>query len=251
MGLTDLFSPGLLIIKAFETPEREDGGGGSTPSVSGADDPNTFEAPISIDSYNEQLGLIFQKGEGINTSSQEAKFARSRAKKVNFTILLDDTNALNSGFGLGGLLSTTPSVMDRVKKFLKVCYDYDGGIHEPRFLTIEWGEFTLDCRLESLDIKYSVIDQSGTPQRAELSTVFIEDIPEKKRAKKEDNRSPDITHSRMFKAGDSLPQLAKQIYGNSAYYLKLAAFNGINHFRAIKPGVEIQLPPKQILDSQF
>jgi nucleoid-associated protein YgaU len=45
------------------------------------------------------------------------------------------------------------------------------------------------------------------------------------------------------KSGDTLPLLAKEIYGSSRYYLRLAQVNHIDDFRNLQPGQEIIFPP--------
>jgi nucleoid-associated protein YgaU len=101
----------------------------------------------------------------------------------------------------------------------------------------------VNCRLLSVDIKYTLFDKSGNPLRAELDVIFLEDISDEQRAKLEDKKSPDIARTRLAVAGDALPTLCRKIYGSEQYYLKVAAYNRINHPREIAPGLEILFPP--------
>jgi nucleoid-associated protein YgaU len=45
------------------------------------------------------------------------------------------------------------------------------------------------------------------------------------------------------KEGDTLPMLAYEVYGDSAYYLELARVNGLDDFRNLKAGDRIFFPP--------
>ena len=119
----------------------------------------------------------------------------------------------------------------------------DGTIHEPKFLKIAWGDLIFDCRLQSVQVNYTLFNRSGQPIRAELDTVFIEDIQDSERTKKENKSSPDLSHSRTVKSGDKLPLMAQEIYGNSAYYIQLARANNVNNLRKLKVGTNIKLPP--------
>jgi nucleoid-associated protein YgaU len=47
----------------------------------------------------------------------------------------------------------------------------------------------------------------------------------------------------VVKSGDTLPLLAKEIYGSSEYYLRVAEVNGIDDFRNLTPGQQIIFPP--------
>ena len=43
--------------------------------------------------------------------------------------------------------------------------------------------------------------------------------------------------------GDTLPALCSQIYGSSAYYLKVARHNRLFSFRSLSAGHQIHFPP--------
>lgn len=45
------------------------------------------------------------------------------------------------------------------------------------------------------------------------------------------------------KEGDTLPNLCEQEYGNADLYSAVAQYNKLNHFRNLKPGLEICFPP--------
>ena len=119
----------------------------------------------------------------------------------------------------------------------------DGELHEPKFLKIEWGDLIFDCRLESVEVNYTLFNRSGQPIRAELDTVFIGDIQDSKRIKQENKQSPDLTHTRTIQGGDKLPLIAHEIYGDPAYYIKLARVNNLNSLRKLNIGTTINLPP--------
>ncbi len=187
----------------------------------------------------------FQKLQGTNTSGRRAIYSRSQSDKLNLELILDGTGVTD--YGLTTLLGFgTATVSEQIDTFLKLCFHMDGAIHEPNFLKIQWGDGVLqdfDCRLESVDIKYTSFDKNGAPLRATLKPVFIEDLESSKRLKLEGKSSPDLTHTRIVKSGDTLPMLAKEIYGSSKYYLQLAQVNNIDDFRNLTPGQSLFFPP--------
>jgi nucleoid-associated protein YgaU len=69
---------------------------------------------------------------------------------------------------------------------------------------------------------------------------FVED---NLRVARENNSSPDLTHVRMVKEGDTLPLMTYRIYGDPKYYLEVAKANKINNFRKLKTGDIIIFPP--------
>jgi nucleoid-associated protein YgaU len=44
-------------------------------------------------------------------------------------------------------------------------------------------------------------------------------------------------------AGDTLPELARQVYGSETHYLWLARQNQLDDFRNLQPGRVIHFPP--------
>ena len=206
----------------------------------------SFEFLVSVENLSQFYAINYQKTGGIGTDSQEAAHSKTEPRKLQFNVVLDNTCVFNSDLGLK--VGNKENIIQKVDNFLTVCYKYDRNQHSPPPLKLDWGEVKFDCRLESVDVKYSLFDKGGNPLRAELDITFIEDIPQTDGAASRAPQSPDITHARIFKAGDSLPLIAKEVYGSANYYLSIARWNKINHFREIKPGTKIKLPPIQQLE---
>jgi LysM repeat protein len=198
--------------------------------------------PASITTRHEN---VFSKYQGVSTSSREAKYIRSNAATIQLDLVLDGTGVTD--FGVATLVGKgAKSVADQIKEFMASCFDMDGDKHEPKHLKIQWGNAELeqfDCRLQSVDIEYSVFDRSGAPLHATLRAAFVEDLEPSKRLRKENKHSPDLSHSRVVKQGDTLPLLAKEIYGSAQYYLRVAQANNLDDFRNLTPGQVIIFPP--------
>lgn len=227
----NLFKLQKLKITSYTQEARKSGG---TP----------FEVMFNPDSISMRYANTFSKPQGINTSGRTAKFAFGR-NDLKLDIVLDGTGVTD--FGISTLLGKgTKSVADQIDEFMRLCYNMEGESHEPRFLKIQWGEGILkdyDCRLQSVDIEYTLFEKSGAPLHAVLKANFIDDGDPAKRVLKERKSSPDLSHSRVVKSGDTLPLLAKEIYGSSHYYLRVAQVNNIDDFRNLTPGQRIIFPP--------
>jgi nucleoid-associated protein YgaU len=92
-------------------------------------------------------------------------------------------------------------------------------------------------------MKYTLFKPDGTALRANVTLKFKENIDFKTKLKMAQMSSPDLTHVRTVKAGDTLPLMTYRIYGDSSWYPEVARFNNLRHFSAIKPGDEIHFPP--------
>jgi hypothetical protein len=219
-----------MLILAFSDSKTAESGGKSE-----ADD--YVEALINPESYTQSYKLKFSKsGQGQGTSGQQLKYEYSEPGEMSFEFLFDNT----------GIIDDNPrdSVADDVLEFRKVLTEYKGDSHEPRHFKLVWGQNSIfKGRVTSLDITYKLFKPDGTPLRATAKVTFKSSIEEEKRAATEDKQSADLTHIRKVKAGDTLPLMCYRIYGDSKYYLDVAAANGLDDFRSLVPGTELCFPP--------
>lgn len=206
---------------------------------------STFTVMFNPTSISTSHQNKFSRLQGINTKGRVAKYSYSYSNEIKLDLVLDGTGVTD--YGLATLLGFgTKTVSEQIDQFLSMCFHMDGSLHEPKFLKIQWGTGVLedfDCRLQSVDTEYTLFDKNGAPLHAVLKTTFIEDLDPAKRTRLEGKNSPDLTHTRIVKSGDTLPLLSKQIYGSAKYYLRLAQVNNINDFRNLTPGQEIIFPP--------
>ena len=174
-----------------------------------------------------------------NTTSEGApgaplKFKGIPPESVSFEIYFDATGAIED--------STIP-VLDQIDELKKICFDYNGDIHEPNYLILSWGSLVFKCKLTSLDINYTLFKPNGTPLRAKTSVKFEEANSANMIAREADEKSPDLTHRQIIKEGDTLPLICYNVYGDCSYYLEVAKANKIVNFRNLVPGTALYLPP--------
>lgn len=196
-----------------------------------------FKAHINPESYSQSVYVNYSEIQAPGTSGAGNNYSHTGPDTLRFEFLLDRTGAL-------GNLSTGPvGVIPDIIHFKKLALDYDGEIHRPRFLKLVWGTLLFDCQLQSLEVEHKMFSPQGLPLRAVLKTTFKEYIENTKRNALQNNSSPDLTHVRTVREGDTLPLMTQRIYGDSRYYLEVARINGLTHFRKLKPGSEIVFPP--------
>ncbi|AVI50444.1 hypothetical protein C5O00_04400 [Pukyongia salina] len=174
-----------------------------------------------------------------NTTSEGApgtplKFKGIPPETVSFEIYFDASGAIAD--------SKTPLKV-QIDRFKKVCFDYNGDIHEPNYLIISWGSLVFKCKLTSLDINYTLFKPNGSPIRAKASVKFEEASDVNTIAKEANKKSPDLTHKVVTREGDTLPLICYDIYGDSSYYLEVAKYNNIANFRNLIPGTTLYVPP--------
>lgn len=193
-----------------------------------------YNVQINPEKYSQQYSTQMTCKPTLNTGGVTNKFVVQNPQDLALEFYIDST-----GVAPGGVTS----VSDEIDKLKSVVYAYNGGIHSPNYLRILWGKLTFVCRLESMDIEYLLFTPRGVPLRARISVKFKQyNSPEmvQLRARKS---SPDLTHSRIATAGDTLPLLCFQIYNDSKYYVEVARINGLDSFRKLEPGQSITFPP--------
>lgn len=212
----------------------------------------SYEAAVREIGTGEEFEVMFNpesvqqnfKNEYHNQSAVD--YSYSSPSSVSMKLIFDDTQVSEyiPVIALNKLENKHKSVSDRVSEFLTLIVKRKGTIHEPPHLTISWGEtLNYECRLQSLDINYTLFDRSGRPLRAELNVSFIEDDLPVVQLVEAELTSPDLTHYRMIKDGDQLPLMCEGIYGSPNYYMLVARANNLKDFRDLKPGQEIYFPP--------
>jgi hypothetical protein len=221
---------GKMLILGFSDSKKAESGG-----VAEADD--SFEALINPETYTLNYKLKFSNsGQGHGTSGKQLKYEYTEPAEMSFEFLFDNT----------GIIDNEPreSVADDIKRFREVLIDYKGDSHEPRHFKLVWGENSIfKGRVTAVDITHKLFNSNGTPIRALAKVTFKSSIEEEKRAAKEDKKSPDLTHIRKVKLGDTLPQLCFVIYGDPRFYVQVAVANRLTNFRELTPGANLLFPP--------
>lgn len=216
--------------------------------------------------YNSQ-------GQASGTSTHDSPWSHNEPRTISLEFLFDGTGAVPHPMIAGGqevvgalgdatgnnLDTSIPTagnelegineavsralVLPQIQLFENTVYHVQGDTHVPNYLMISWGSLLFKCRLSQMDINYKLFTPEGLPLRATISASFKETIPERESAKKKSLRSPDITHLETVKQGDTLPIMAKRIYGDERYYISVAQANNIIDFRRLEPGQRLYFPP--------
>ena len=196
---------------------------------------DTFKAIINPESYVLDYKVEFNEGQGHGTSTATQRFNLKKPEEISFDFLFDSTGII-SGI-------KTESVFDEVNSFREMLLAYDSQSHEPKHFKLIWGHLLFKGRCNALSITYKLFNPDGSPIRAVCKAGFKGSIEESLRVAIEAPQSPDLTHYRTVKQGDTLPLMCFHIYGDSKYYLQVARANKLHNFRDIKPGTELFFPP--------
>jgi nucleoid-associated protein YgaU len=229
VAFPDIFKLEKLEIEAFSDPERS------------ADVGEPFEAMFNPDSLSEALSIAYRAQPGVNDKTAVNHIAEVLPGHLSVKLLLD-----GSGVGEIGLLSlfgSAPTVEDQIERFKALAYDVNGDIHAPNFLVLSYGKTKYKGRLSRLTINRQSFDRQGNAVRAELDIELVGESDYEEELRNAHLSSPDVSHSRTVRAGDTLPMLSTEVYGTPDHHLAIARWNGIDHPRALVPGAVLLFPP--------
>jgi len=249
MGLFDKAKLEKLTLRAFKPAGKPD----EPRQVSDAPQ-DSYTVQVNPNSYSLNRLVNYTYHRGLGFTASEAKFADTAPVHLEFEFLFDGTGVVPKPSTLGdiplvGAIASALApdapfvVMDEIKKFEMVVHDYSSEEHRPRAVLLVWGSLTLPCVLSSVDYRYTLFKEDGTPLRAVAKCVFCESIPGAERVRRENARSPDLTHLRDVRDGDTLHLLAYDVYGNGQLYLEVARVNKLVNFRRLRPASRLTFPP--------
>ncbi|WP_431166559.1 CIS tube protein [Tenacibaculum halocynthiae] len=217
-----------LVIKAYKDDKFND-------EVANGE----FTTLVNPEKYMVVYKPEYTEVQGQGTSGGQPKFTKIPPQELDLDLLFDSSGVID---GKGDLKN---GIIDKIEAFKKIVFEYKGEEHKPNYLMIKWGALLFKGSLVDLSIEYRLFAPDGTPLRANAKLKVKGTIDDDLRIAKENNQSPDLTHYRKVKSGDTLPLMCHRIYGDSKYYLEVARVNKIMQFRKLKSGQEIFFPPLQ------
>jgi hypothetical protein len=248
MGLFNKAKLEKLTLRAF----KESASPKDPPQVSDApEDSYTVQVNPSSYTLNHLMNYSYHQGQGFSAS--EAVYSSSSPVHLDFEFLFDGTGVVPKPSTLGdiplvGAIASALSpdapfvVMDEINKFNKFV-GYAGKVHRPRALLLVWGSLVFPCVLTSVDYRFTLFKEDGTPLRAVAKCAFCESLPGAERERRDNATSPDLTHVRDVRDGDTLPLLAYDVYGNAQLYLEVARVNKVINFRRLQAASRLSFPP--------
>ena len=233
LGLTKGEGIKKLQIDSWETTDRS----------KAADPAFTFFAFINPDEFTINYNVFVEDPKASQTPGANAKVGKILGIAPLDIIL----KFYLDGTGTSGIPCDVPA---QINQFYKTV-GWNEKKHTIRYLSIIWGslqllrpnQFGFECMLKNASIQYKLFNADGTPLRALITATFTEALSDDKVALEYLKQSPDLTHIRIVKEGDTLPGLAYDIYGDLKYYFEVAKVNNLKDFRNILPGQKLIFPP--------
>lgn len=209
-----------------------------------------FKTLLNPENYTFKYKIEQNDDQAAGTSAAAPRFTKALPEDLELEFVFDRTGVLTD-YGAPGTADDKTykdegdGVIGDVEQFKKVVFDYNGDEHKPNYLIISWGTLLFKGSLSEMDLTFKLFKADGTPLRAVAKAKFKGFVEDDLRVARENNNSPDLTHIRQVKDGDTLPLMTHRIYGDSKYYLEVARFNGLYNFRKLAVGQSVYFPPLQ------
>src|ERR1041385_5118063 len=199
-----------LLIKAYEKADYSGEAVGQ------------FESLVNPNEITLAYELEWDAAQESGTTGSRMNFKKMKPGDMSLVFYIDGTGADGR---------PPADVQAKITEFQTVT-GYNGNIHRPNYLKVVWGTLQVKrCVLKSASIVYKLFKNDGVPLRAIITAAFADNSDDQTRVALAQDQSPDLTHVRLVKAGDTLPTLCYRVYGDPAYYLEVARANGIDDFR--------------------
>lgn len=197
-----------------------------------------METLINPEGYSREYGIEYNdKDQTVGTTNSDPKYSHTTPESMSFRFVFDRTGVMPNSPALPG------GVVADIALFKELTYEFHGDIHKPPYLHLVWGTLIFPCVLKSMNIQYNLFKSDGTPLQVEIQATFNKFEDFDLRSKIENMLSPDLTHIHEVIAGDTLPLLAHNIYGDAKYYLEVARVNNLVNFKSLVPGQKLIFPP--------
>lgn len=164
------------------------------------------------------------------------EFVGSGPRNLSVSVFLDATATHDN------------SVEERVEQLLIACVPTKKSIAKKMpaspWVRFEWGtarSVSFDGVLSSLSVDYALFDVDGKPLRATCA-LSIEEAGFSTPGQNPTSGSLEARRTHRVVAGDSLPQLAWQEYGDATVWRVIAEANDIDDPMVLPPGTELLVP---------
>ena len=198
-----------------------------------------FATLLNPEKYVYQYKIEQNEQQATGTSAAATKFNKKLPEELQIDFVFDRTGIIPER------ARTEDGIIDDLEHFKKVVLDYNGDQHKPNYVMISWGSLLFKGSMIEMSVEFKLFRPDGTPLRAVAKAKFKGFVEDDLRVAKENKNSPDLTHYRAVRVGETLPLMAFRIYGDSSYYLAVAKANNLHDFRNLQPGQEIYFPPIQ------
>ncbi len=169
------------------------------------------------------------------------EFTGTEPRSMTIEAFFDASEKLDVSNG-----KSTRDIAKDIKTLFRCCVPLDHTVGKnrpsPPFVDFRWGK-TIKFRayVKQVSAKYTLFKPDGTPIRA-VCSISLQEIPTPAGPQNPTSGSRELVRTRTVMAGDSLPSIAYDEYGDPAMWRVVARSNGIDDPMRVPVGTELLLP---------
>jgi Contractile injection system tube protein len=118
----------------------------------------------------------------------------------------------------------------------------DSALHAPPVVEFTWAKFAFEGVITSLRRKMTLFSEDGRILRARLTLSLRSYRSAEVQLRELKLASPDRTHVRVMREGETLAHIAHEVYGDPRMWRPIALANGIERPRFVEPGTPLWIP---------
>ncbi len=161
------------------------------------------------------------------------------APEMQFTTGQGETLALELFFDTYEARSNVRDYTDQLHQLALI----DPTLHRPPIVIVSWGKLTFKGVVESLNHRFTMFLEDGTPVRATCTLSMREMYTAAEQAERTKLESPDHAKLHAVRRGETLQSIAASEYEDSAEWRRIADANGIDDPFRLQPGQRLIIPP--------
>jgi hypothetical protein len=193
--------------------------------------PTTVTVQFNPTDYTIDHGVRYAEMPVNGLSMPILQFLRGEADFLNLELFLDGTDARGNVHGQ----------LKDLRKFIQI----DSKLHAPPVCRFAWGPSSLNSFVGvvvSLREKFTLFNEDGSIARARVNVTFKSYKSAEVQRRELSLSSPDRTHIRVLRQGETLAHIAQEAYGDARAWRPIAEANGITRPRFVAPGTPLKVP---------
>jgi hypothetical protein len=161
------------------------------------------------------------------------QFVRGEAQGLSLELFLDGTDTRKTG-------APADTVEARLKQ-LRAFVQINPKLHAPPVCLFKWNQLEFQGVMTSLKERYSLFAPTGRVLRARATVTFKSYKAAEVQLRELKKNSPDRTHVRVLREGETLAHVAHEAYGDPRLWRVIAEDNGIDRPRFVPVGTPLRL----------
>ena len=207
----------------------------------------------SVDS-EEPINVLFNPTEySIDRGASYAELQVPGADMPILQFVCGEAQTLTLELFLDGTNSREPIVernLSRLRDFVRI----HGDLHAPPVCRFEWGRSVTEGSSQgaqenaftgvvtSLRERHTLFNEDGRILRSRVTLTLKSYRSVEVQNRETPRESPDRTHIRVLREGETLSQLANELYGDARLWRVIAAENEIERPLFVEPGTALRVP---------